>query len=78
MSALSALYPIRVVHTRSGVRGFAIQSFNEHSNTWQFQGAVRTGPRAWQEIHLDKMQLLADLERERAEAESLAEGVTPC
>jgi hypothetical protein len=66
---LCGLYPVRVVYTLAGVQGYAIHAYNEHSETWQPIGQVRTGPRAWQEIHLDKMEMLAELEQQAVESE---------
>jgi hypothetical protein len=52
---------IAVTQTKSGKRGYALRTFNQHSQAWQWIGEIHTGPMRWARVQRARAELIADL-----------------
>jgi hypothetical protein len=58
---VSSMIRIAVATTKSGKQGFALRTFNQHSNSWQFIGEIHTGPNRWAKAAKSRAELMAEL-----------------
>lgn len=58
---MSTMIRIAVATTKSGKQGFALRTFNQHSQSWQFIGEIHTGPQRWARAAKSRCELMAEL-----------------
>ncbi len=67
---MSTTVRIAVTETKSGKPGFALRTFNQHSNAWQWIGEIHTGPQRWAKAQRSRAELMAELNDMRSKVQS--------